>query len=253
MPSKNKRLRVIAGPNGSGKSTVINRIKDNFYCGPFVNADLIERSFLEKGLLNLSDFSLDLTKKSFDNFIKKEGVSWIRKANDTNTTLSLTFSNNNLVVGDKPNAYDAAIAADYVRHQLLETDNTFTFETVLSHSSKIKFIEVARDKGYKIYLYFICTVSPEINKARVRQRAALGGHDVPQDKILKRYFESLKLLPQLIPLSNRCFLFDNSALASHINLVAEIENGKKLTVHNQEVPWWTEKYVINNLFNSEEE
>jgi cytidylate kinase len=100
----------MAGPNGSGKSTLINRIKNNFFCGPFVNADLIERSFSEKGLLNLADFNLNLTKKSFDYFIKKEGTSWMQKADDAHTTVSITFSNNNLVVVDKPNAYDAAIA-----------------------------------------------------------------------------------------------------------------------------------------------
>jgi predicted kinase len=95
----------MAGPNGSGKSTLINRIKNNFFCGPFVNADLIERSFSEKGLLNLADFNLNLTKKSFDYFIKKEGTSWMQKADDAHTTVSITFSNNNLVVVDKPNAY----------------------------------------------------------------------------------------------------------------------------------------------------
>lgn len=88
---------------------------------------------------------------------------------------------NNLIV-DNPNAYDAAIAADYVRYQLLDANSTFTFETVLSHSSKIDFLEAARVKGYKTYLYFVCTVSPAINKKRVQQRANLGGHDVPEEK-----------------------------------------------------------------------
>ena len=181
MPSKNKRIRVMAGPNGSGKSTLINRIKNKFFCGPFVNADLIERSFSEKGLLNLADFDLDLTKKSFDHFIKNEGASWMAKAADAKTAVSIVFSNNNLIV-DNPNAYDAAIAADYVRYQLLDANSTFTFETVLSHSSKIDFLEAARVKGYKTYLYFVCTVSPAINKKRVQQRANLGGHDVPEEK-----------------------------------------------------------------------
>lgn len=248
MPPINKRIRVMAGPNGSGKSTLITIIKNRFFCGPFVNADLIERSFSQKGLLNLADFNLNLTKKSFDHFMKKDGVSWLQKAGDANTTVSITFSNNNLVVVDNPNEYDAAIAADYVRYQLLETNSTFTFETVLSHPSKINFLEAANTKGYKTYLYFICTVSPAINKARVKQRAALGGHDVPEDKIVKRYYESLSLLPRLIPVAYRCFLFDNSRLKNKINLVAEIERGEKLTVHDEDVPWWIEEYVINSLF-----
>ena len=90
MSSTNKRLRVMAGPNGSGKSTLINRIRNNFFCVPFVNAYWIEHSFPEKGLLNLADFNLNLAKKSFDHFMKKKGASWVQKANDTNTTVSIT-------------------------------------------------------------------------------------------------------------------------------------------------------------------
>ena len=50
MPERNKRLRVIAGPNGSGKSTVIQTIKSNYYCGPYVNADDIQNEFPIKKL-----------------------------------------------------------------------------------------------------------------------------------------------------------------------------------------------------------
>lgn len=238
----------MAGPNGSGKSTIIHRITDNFYCGPFVNADIIERSFKEKGLLNLTDFNLSLTKKSFANFLRTKGKSWILKAKKSKTTISVYFSNNNLLTAGKPNAYDAAIAADFVRYQLLALGSTFTFETVLSHPSKIAFLKEAQESGYKNYVYFVCTVSPEINKARVRQRAELGGHNVPEAKIVKRYYESLQLLPLLIPVSYRCFLFDNSAQGQQINLVAEIEKGKKLTIHSEAIPGWVEDYIIKPLF-----
>ena len=48
--------------------------------------------------------------------------------------------------------------------------------------------------GYKVYLYFISTESPEINKFRVEARKAKKGHDVPEDKIVSRYYGSLDLL-----------------------------------------------------------
>ena len=53
MPPDNKRLRIMAGPNGSGKSTILQEVRKKFYSGPFVNADEIEGSFKEKGLVNL--------------------------------------------------------------------------------------------------------------------------------------------------------------------------------------------------------
>jgi predicted ABC-type ATPase len=96
------------------------------------------------------------TKKSFDDFIKNEGASWIQKAKDAHAILSIAFSNNNLAVGRKPNAYDAAIAADYVSHRLLDMDSIFTFETVLSHHSKINFLEAARNRAIKpIFILFV--------------------------------------------------------------------------------------------------
>jgi predicted ABC-type ATPase len=35
--------------------------------------------------------------------------------------------------------------------------------------------------------HFVCTVDPAINIDRVAQRVALGGHDVPSDKIINRF------------------------------------------------------------------
>ena len=70
MPLNSKRLRIMAGPNGSGKSTVLQAVRNSFYSGPFVNADEIEKSFNEKGLLNPpANFGLSTTDKSFSDFV----------------------------------------------------------------------------------------------------------------------------------------------------------------------------------------
>jgi predicted ABC-type ATPase len=66
MPLKNKRLRIMAGPNGSGKSTVLQEVRKKFYSGPFVNADDIEKSFQDKGLVNLpAIYDLEISDQSF--------------------------------------------------------------------------------------------------------------------------------------------------------------------------------------------
>lgn len=36
--------------------------------------------------------------------------------------------------------------------------------------------------GYQVYLYYVSTASPEINKFRVELRVREGGHDVPTEK-----------------------------------------------------------------------
>jgi predicted ABC-type ATPase len=249
MPSGNKRLRIMAGPNGSGKSTILQEVRKNFYSGPFVNADEIEKSFNEKGLVNLpAIYDIACEDKSFADFMKGSGKSWLEKATKENNHISIISSEGILIVKDKPSPYDAALAADFIRHQLLAKGETFTFETVLSHPSKIDFLKQSLEAGYKNYLYFICTVDPAINIERVQQRVRLGGHAVPEDRIEKRYHESLQVLPMIIPLCFRVYLFDNSSEERSIEPVAEIDDKRKLTIKAEQLPWWVQQYVIDPLY-----
>ncbi|HYM92547.1 MAG TPA: hypothetical protein VET23_00260 [Chitinophagaceae bacterium] len=130
----------------------------------------------------------------------------------------------------------------------MEKGETFTFETVLSHPSKIHFLKQSLKAGYKNYLYFICTVDPAINIERVKQRVSLGGHAVPEDRIEKRYYESLGVLHLIIPLCYTVYLFDNSSEERSIEPVAEIDNERKLTVKTKQLPWWVQEYVIDILY-----
>jgi predicted ABC-type ATPase len=249
MP-ESKRLRVMAGPNGSGKSTVLREVRKNFYSGPFVNADEIEKSFREKGLLNLpAEYDLAVSSKSFSNFLRSaNGKSWIEKAEKEKSIISVTNKQSILITESDPSPYDAALAADFVRHELLLKGTTFTFETVLSHYSKIDFLKLSLTKGYKNYLYFICTVDPDINVTRVQHRASHGGHDVPEDRIIKRYFESLEVLSSIIPLCHRAYFFDNSSEQLAMEPIAEIDNKSQLTIKSKQLPWWIEKYVVKKLY-----
>jgi len=251
MPERSKRLRVLAGPNGSGKSTVVQTIKSNYYCGPYVNADDIQQMLDQKKVLNLSsNYSLETQKESFDKYISEEGSSWIEKADKQESSINLQYVDNNLLIkeGQPTGIYDAAIAADYIRISLLTQNNTFTFETVLSHPSKVIFLQQAKECGYKNYLYFVCTIHPSINLERVDHRVSLGGHDVPIDKILNRYMKSLELLPALIPHTYRAFLFDNSIKNVDARLIAEINYGQTFIQKSHDIPWWVNEFVIKKLF-----
>jgi len=44
----------------------------------------------------------------------------------------------------------------------------------------------------------------------VKQRVALGGHAVPEDRIRKRYKRTLELLPLALELADDVVLFDNT-------------------------------------------
>jgi len=251
MPERSKRLRVIAGPNGSGKSTVVQQIKSNYYCGPYVNADEIQQKLDESRVLNLSaNYGLSTTTENFERYLSGEGTSWIDKASKEHSIINLRYADNNLFIeeGQTAGPYDAAIAADFIRLTLLSQNNTFTFETVLSHPSKVSFLQQAKSLGFKNYLYFVCTVHPSVNVERVYHRVRLGGHNVPPGKILDRYMHSLELLADLIPHTFRTYLIDNSITNEGPLLIAEISDGKTFMRKSEHLPWWINEFVIKKLF-----
>ena len=76
----------------------------------------------------------------------------------------------------------------------------------------------------------------------------MGGHDVAEVKIIKRYNESLKVLPQIIPLCHRVYLFDNSTEERSIEPVAEIDDKKRFIARTESIPWWVDEYVVEQLY-----
>ena len=93
-----------------------------------------------------------------------------------------------------------------------ETGDSVVYETVLSHPSKIDIIKNYKDKGYEIVSIFISPNNPKINIERVLKRAQEGGHDVPQDKIIERFYRSHKLKQELIKLSDNFYEIDNTVV-----------------------------------------
>ena len=82
----------------------------------------------------------------------------------------------------------------------------------------------------------------------MHQRVELGGHSVPDDKIVKRYNDSLEVLTLIIPMCYRVYLFDNSSEERSIEPVAEIDNKGKLNLKTENLPWWVQEHVIEKLY-----
>ncbi len=143
--------------------------------------------------------------------------------------------------------YLAAATTDFLRHKLMEQRTTFTFETVMSHESKIQLLADARGKGYRTYLYFIATDDPMINVSRVQERVANGGHGVPDDKIVSRYYRSLDLLMEAIWQTDRAYVFDNSVDGRNHTWLAEITNGTTLVMKENQMPAWFKRAVLDKI------
>lgn len=147
------------------------------------------------------------------------------------------------------NSYFASVTVDFLRQKLLEQGVSFTFETVLSHRSKVELLAQAQAVGYQTYLYFVATDDPTINISRVHNRVKLGGHAVPEDRIVKRYYRSLDLLMEAIRHTNRAYVFDNSgdnANGKHTWL-AEITDSKKLELKSDEIPAWFTRAILDKI------
>ncbi len=138
---------------------------------------------------------------------------------------------------------------DFIRGKLLQAGLTFTFETVMSHPSKVDLLAKAQQAGYRTYLYYVATDAPEINVSRVANRVALKGHDVPSEKIITRYYKSLELLIEAVRHTNRAYIFDNSsnnADGTHTWL-AEITDGQILELKTHQVPAWFKNAVLDKI------
>lgn len=237
-------MRVFAGPNGSGKSTTIKEVQHSFYTGVYVNADDIEKTAREKGFINLGDYGLIPEETAFTDFLRQSTL--LKKANRDGFAIDLTFSDNIIKIGKNTHSYEAALIAAFLRQLLIEEGNTFSFETVMSHPSKLDVFRNAHAAGFKNYLYFIATVSPQINIDRVAARVRKGGHAVDPRKIEERYYRSLDLLSDMIPYCHRCYLVDNS-LEGKCRLIAEIEDNNALIIHNEDIPDWVYLYAIEKM------
>ena len=105
---------------------------------------------------------------------------------------------------------EAAQKAEALRNKLVEEKADFTFETVMSTERNLLLLRKAKENGYEVYCIYVLTCNANINIARVRSRVCEGGHGVPEDKIKSRYVKALKLLPQIIDVCDKIFIFDNS-------------------------------------------
>lgn len=136
-------------------------------------------------------------------------------------------------------AYQAAQAADTVRHDLVARGVSFCMETVFSdpQGAKLAFLRHARAQHYVVLLVFIGLDAGELAIARVVERVDAGGHDVPDDKILSRFPRTLKNLTQALEFVDRAFLFDNSSAKEPFRFVAEFGNGALVRSGKRRPTW----------------
>lgn len=140
------------------------------------------------------------------------------------------------------NSYNAARLAGQMCQEQIQAGNSFCFETVFSHPSKIDFLGRARALGYQIILVLVHLEHTDLNKARISQRVSEGGHNVPDEKVEQRIPRTLALVKKAIPLCDQVRILDNSRSDSPFTPVVSIIGGRT-TRHLNPLPAWAEKLV----------
>lgn len=140
----------------------------------------------------------------------------------------------------------AAKFATEQRYQLLDIGKSVVFETVLSSEEKLEYIKKAKEAGYFIRVFFVCTESPSINAARIAGRYMEGGHSVPIEKIVSRYGKSIVNCKRLAMLVDRLYVYDNSIENQPARLLFRIADGKIIKQYLQNLPRWAD--ILKNSF-----
>lgn len=122
---------------------------------------------------------------------------------------------------------EAATYADKVREEMLAANESFITETVFSDpvGAKLNFLRKAIAAGYQVELHFIGISGADLSEVRVAVRVMQGGHDVPTDRLARRYEQSLKNLVAAIAFVPNVRVFDNSSQERPYRLVVRTENG----------------------------
>ncbi|WP_394757537.1 zeta toxin family protein [Rhodoferax sp.] len=97
-------------------------------------------------------------------------------------------------------------------HELAASKGSFAFESTLSSRTFALFLSRCKAQGYQIQIFYVALPSAALAVNRVALRVKLGGHNIPQVDIERRFQRSLHNLYELyLPLADRWTILDNAS------------------------------------------
>lgn len=101
----------------------------------------------------------------------------------------------------------------------------FAFETTLAGKSYLNTLKKLKKKGYFLHLFFLWIPTVKLALARIKDRVAEGGHNVPAQDVQRRFYRgTYNLFKFYKPLLNSWILFNNSDIVP--SLIAKEKEGK---------------------------
>jgi predicted ABC-type ATPase len=174
----------------------------------------------------LSHIFTDLVKVNPDDILK---------------SMSLTESTEDYII--------AFQAAEKLREQYLLDGKSFLLETVFSTQDKVDFVKKCKDHRYSVTIFYMATESPTINNMYVFDRVQKGGHAVPMNKLLERYYRSLENIQKVLEISDCVLFIDNSIMFEKPKLYTALSYGSPCYAYDGDKPEWLNK-ILNTISNN---
>ena len=135
------------------------------------------------------------------------------------------------------NAEGSAIAAGRVMieriRSLIQARQSLAFETTCAGRAHIQTLRACKEAGYRLTLIYLWLPSPEAAIKRVARRVSMGGHHIPDDTVVRRYFNGLRNVRHVyLPMVDIGLVYDNADIGG--GLIAERRPGASLVVHDAE-------------------
>jgi len=75
----------------------------------------------------------------------------------------------------------------------LQLNKSFVIETTLSGKYLVKYIEKAKKLNFRVVLIYLFLENPKTNIERIKNRVFNGGHHVPNQDVVRRFYRSKDL------------------------------------------------------------
>jgi predicted ABC-type ATPase len=140
------------------------------------------------------------------------GVPYFNPDDAAREAMAIASAHGRPLTQGEANAWAWNEGVTRLRRAITEHGN-FTLETTLGGDTIVGLFLEAADAGLAVNVWFMGLDSVELHIARVRQRVARGGHDIPRADIERRYVRGRLNLIRLLPKLHQLRVYDNSAQA----------------------------------------
>jgi len=77
-------------------------------------------------------------------------------------------------------------------NNMLTSGKSFVLESTISGNYHKRVLAEAKSSGYEVIMFYVFLNSVDLNIERIKNRVALGGHNVPDEDVIRRFDKSIK-------------------------------------------------------------